>query len=57
LEGSAQLLSGRDGAQPVGLHKIVHMQTEHGEGVALMKAVKTTLDPNGIMNPGKLYPR
>ncbi|QOZ71018.1 FAD-binding oxidoreductase [Bradyrhizobium arachidis] len=44
------------GEHGVGVHKIVHMQTEHGEGVALMKAIKRALDPNGIMNPGKIYP-
>ncbi|MGX9427228.1 MULTISPECIES: FAD-binding oxidoreductase [Bradyrhizobium] len=44
------------GEHGVGLHKIVHMETEHGEGMALMKAVKTALDPRGIMNPGKIYP-
>ncbi|MDF0520200.1 FAD-linked oxidase C-terminal domain-containing protein [Bradyrhizobium yuanmingense] len=44
------------GEHGVGLHKIVHMEAEHGEGVALMKAVKTALDPSGIMNPGKVYP-
>ena len=44
------------GEHGVGLHKVVHMETEHGEGVALMKAIKRALDPSGIMNPGKLYP-
>jgi len=34
----------------------VHMETEHGEGVAIMKQIKATLDPHGIMNPGKFYP-
>jgi D-lactate dehydrogenase (cytochrome) len=43
------------GEHGVGLHKIVHMETEHGEGLALMKDVKRALDPNGIMNPGKVY--
>ena len=44
------------GEHGIGLHKIVHMETEHGHGVELMKAIKRTLDPHGIMNPGKVYP-
>jgi len=42
--------------QGVGLHRIVHMEVEHGEGIALMKAIKKALDPKEIMNPGKIYP-
>ena len=44
------------GEHGVGMHKIAHMQAEHGPGVALMKRLKAALDPNGIMNPGKMYP-
>ena len=44
------------GEHGIGLHKIVHLEIEHGHGVEIMKQIKRTLDPHGIMNPGKLYP-
>ena len=45
------------GEHGVGLHKIRHMASEHGEGVALMQAIKQALDPLMLMNPGKLLPQ
>jgi D-lactate dehydrogenase (cytochrome) len=30
------------------------MSVEHGEGLALMHALKRTLDSDGLMNPGKM---
>ena len=44
------------GEHGVGLHKLGMMAAEHGEALAVMRAIKTALDPRGIMNPGKLLP-
>jgi len=44
------------GEHGVGLGKQKYMLREHGaEGVALMQSLKNTLDPNNILNPGKIF--
>jgi D-lactate dehydrogenase (cytochrome) len=44
------------GEHGVGLGKRKYMRAEHGEAVEVMRALKSTLDPQGILNPGKLLP-
>ncbi|KAG8890571.1 hypothetical protein FRB98_007125 [Tulasnella sp. 332] len=45
------------GEHGVGIGKKEYLYQELGHGtVDLMKAIKRTVDPLGIMNPGKLYP-
>ena len=42
------------GEHGIGLGKIDALAQEHGEGTAVMKAIKNALDPHHIMNPGKV---
>ncbi|TNE35121.1 MAG: FAD-binding protein [Alphaproteobacteria bacterium] len=44
------------GEHGVGLGKIKYMDMEHGEAVSVMAALKAALDPDNIMNPGKIIP-
>jgi D-lactate dehydrogenase (cytochrome) len=43
------------GEHGVGLGKIRYLEQEHGDSLALMKAIKAAFDPNHILNPGKLF--
>jgi len=43
------------GEHGVGLGKVHFMEQEHGKSYALMKQIKQLLDPNGILNPGKIF--
>jgi D-lactate dehydrogenase (cytochrome) len=49
LEGTAT------GEHGVGLGKRRFMEKEHGLSLELMRKIKALLDPNGIMNPGKIF--
>jgi D-lactate dehydrogenase (cytochrome) len=44
------------GEHGVGAGKRKYMAAEHGDGWAVMGAIKTALDPAGILNPGKIVP-
>jgi D-lactate dehydrogenase (cytochrome) len=44
------------GEHGVGLGKREFLEIEHGaEALAVMRSLKATLDPRGILNPGKMF--
>jgi D-lactate dehydrogenase (cytochrome) len=44
------------GEHGVGLHKMGFLRTEAGDGtIAMMRTIKQALDPDNIMNPGKIF--
>ncbi len=44
------------GEHGIGLGKRKFMAAEHGDAWAVMGEIKRTLDPRGILNPGKIVP-
>ncbi len=43
------------GEHGIGLGKLAALELEHGDLVPLMRGIKRVFDPNGIMNPGKVF--
>ena len=44
------------GEHGVGMGKAIFMEREHGGALDVMRGIKQLLDPNGILNPGKIFP-
>ncbi|WP_131669715.1 FAD-binding oxidoreductase [Psychrobacter pygoscelis] len=45
------------GEHGIGQGKRQYMDKEHGNAIGIMRAIKTALDPNNILNPGKIWPQ
>jgi D-lactate dehydrogenase (cytochrome) len=43
------------GEHGVGIGKRAFMLEEHGNSLIWMKRIKELFDPNGILNPGKIF--
>jgi D-lactate dehydrogenase (cytochrome) len=42
------------GEHGIGMGKLDYLTAEHGEAVSVMRSLKNALDPDNIMNPGKM---
>jgi D-lactate dehydrogenase (cytochrome) len=56
VEKAISLHGTATGEHGVGIGKSRFMKMEHGLALDVMREVKQTLDPNWILNPGKIFP-
>ncbi len=43
------------GEHGIGMHKKEYLIKQHKNNIPIMRSIKRTLDPNNIMNPGKIF--
>jgi D-lactate dehydrogenase (cytochrome) len=43
------------GEHGIGFGKTGHLEKEHGDSLPFMREIKRLADPNGILNPGKIF--
>lgn len=56
VERALELGGTATGEHGVGLRKRKYMAREHGPALAWMRRIKAALDPEGVLNPGKVLP-
>ncbi len=55
IDKSLELEGTITGEHGIGLHKKGYLLKEHADNLPVMKSIKRTIDPNNIMNPGKIF--
>ena len=55
IKKSLELNGTITGEHGIGLHKKKYLLEEHPDNIPVMKSIKRTIDPNNIMNPGKIF--
>ena len=55
IDKTLELKGAITGEHGVGLHKKSYLLKEHPDNIPLMKTIKRSIDPNNIMNPGKIF--
>ena len=55
IDKSLELEGTITGEHGIGLHKKSYLLKEHPDNLPVMKSIKRTMDPNNIMNPGKIF--